>query len=152
MSRSLSVKCLLSQQQAVLFPSLTFFVLKCMSVCKTEALHTEDDGSSALLCCTEGPGDTYFAGNEYNGTIRHLVRGKNKQTKQQEKPTPPPPSKGCFFQRSFLSCSFLLWYIWGNRMKDLSGTCREWMTWWWSVKWPLKHWPFILNTLFGVEI
>lgn len=97
MSRSLSVKCLLSQQQAVLFPSLTFFMLKCVSVCKTEALHTEDDCSSVLLCCTEGPGDTYFAGNEYNGTIRHLVRGGEKN---------PTASKGCFFQHLFCHVHF----------------------------------------------
>lgn len=68
-----------------------------MSVCKTEALHTEDDCSSALLCCTEGPGDTYFAGNEYNGTIRHLVGGKK---------NPPTTSKGCFFQHLFCHVHF----------------------------------------------
>lgn len=71
-------------------------MLKCMSVCKTEALHTEDDCSSALLCCTEGPGDAYFAGNEYNGTIRHLVRGKKM----------PTTSKGCFFSAFVLSVHF----------------------------------------------
>lgn len=97
MSRSLSVKCLLSQQQAVLFPSLTFSMLKCVSVCKTEALHTQADCGSALLCCTEGPGDTDFAGNEDNGTIRHLVRGGKH---------PPTTSKGCFFQHLFCHIPF----------------------------------------------
>lgn len=82
MSRSLSVKCLLSQQQAVLFPSLTFSVLKCVSVCKTGALHTQADCGSALLCCTEGPAAPDFAGNEDNGTIRHLVRGENTHQQQ----------------------------------------------------------------------
>lgn len=139
MSRSLSVKCLLSQQQAVLFPSLTFSVLKCVSVCKTEALHTQADCGTALLCCTEGPAHPDFTGNEDNGTIRHLVRGEN--THQQQ-------AKVAFFNICFVTFLFALIYL----REDLSGTCREWMSWWWSVKWPLKHWPFIPNTPFGVEI
>jgi len=99
-------------------------MLKCVSVCKTEALHTEDDCSSALLCCTEGPGDAYFAGNEYNGTIRHLVRGKKM----------PTTSKGCFFFSIcfvvFLSAMIYLreqngrlkWHM--RRMDDLMMKCE----------------------------
>lgn len=75
-------------------------MLKCVSVCKTEALHTEDDCSSALLCCTEGPGDTYFAGNEYNGTIRHLVRGEKKEHNTNNK------QRLLFFQRLFCHVHF----------------------------------------------
>lgn len=99
-------------------------MLKCMSVCKTEALHTQDDCSSALLCCTEGPGDTYFAGNKYNGTIRHLVRERKKCQQQ---------AKVAFFNICFVMFSFAMIYLreqngrlkWHmQRMDDLMMKCE----------------------------